>query len=142
MCKPRTRSGTRFGGWSDNGIISREWFEGWVGCWGGEGPWRRRAKYIHPPTTLEGECQDNMADARHPVSSVCTVVRVRRKTKNIQRSRCFAIKRIQINQLQNANSLAVSDTVFSSILLFHFTVNQNAHIFILIDGEHFIREQR
>lgn len=37
----------RFGGWSDNGIISREWFEGWVGCWGGEGPWRRRAKYIH-----------------------------------------------------------------------------------------------
>jgi len=38
----------RFGGWSDNGIISREWFEGWVGCWGGEGPRRRRAKYIHP----------------------------------------------------------------------------------------------
>jgi len=25
------------GGWSDNGIISREWFEGWVGLLGWRG---------------------------------------------------------------------------------------------------------
>lgn len=43
-----------------------------------------------------------MADARHPVSSMYTVVRVRLRweTKNIQRLRYHAVERIQVKQSQ------------------------------------------